>query len=37
MFGQNNVVLCTVHKKKEKSQNGVVLNGTRDLLLPLDM
>jgi len=38
MFGQNNVVSCTVHKKKrEKSQNGVVLNGTKDLLLPLDM
>jgi len=26
-----------IKKKREKSQNGVVLNGTKDLLLPLDM
>jgi hypothetical protein len=33
-FGKNGVVSSTIHQKK--AQNGVVLNGTTDFLLPLD-
>jgi len=38
-FGKNNVVSSTVkkkRKKREKAQNGVVLNDTMGLCLPLD-